>query len=315
MANFGIADELEVESESAVTGTRTRSSVRKENLSTDQKGISVSEVQSVGQPGTTVRAHLDPSHTINLAEARAYLRDVLEFVDIPVLFNGEQLSGAALKTVLPSERSAWSDHVDAVSLAGVKCELVDVLGMASGELRVIVEGIRSPTGLGRPGAIVLVQGGNSIRTLRSGFGLATVAMQSRYHWGGVVDLPFITPTAGREALDAASNQQLQELIRALDQLISPLAACHEESFGNDGFLRWIVSTGQFSLCGPLEVSPRPGGEAQRLDAVVQRPGVRYYTGTTRQSSPRMRARMSHSSSYRDALRDGTARSDTFKRQV
>ena len=35
MANFGIADELIVESESAVDGTRTRSSVRKADLSTD----------------------------------------------------------------------------------------------------------------------------------------------------------------------------------------------------------------------------------------------------------------------------------------
>lgn len=278
MANFGVADELTVESESAVSGVRTRSSVHKEDLSTDRKGISVTDVPGVGKPGTTVRARLKASHGINLQEARTYLRDVVEFVDIPVLLNGENLSGASLRSALPSERSAWSDRVNAVMLAGVECELVEVLGMASGELRLVVEGVRSTTGLGRVGTIVLVQGRSSIRTFRSGFGLSTVAMQSRYHWGGVVDLPFITPTAGREALDAASNQQLQQLINDLDQLISPVAARHEESFSNDGFLQWIASTGQFSLCGPLEVAPRPGGESQRLDAVVQRSGVRYYTG-------------------------------------
>jgi molecular chaperone HtpG len=278
MANFGIADQLAVESESAVTGARTCSSVRKEDLSTDREGISVSEVPGVGQPGTTVRAHLDPAHGINLQEARAYLREVVEFVDIPVLLNGERLSGAPLRSALPSEKFAWSERANTVVVSGVECELVDLLGMASGELRLVVEGIKSPTGLGRAGTVVLVQGRNSIRTLRSGFGLATVAMQSRYHWGGVVDLPFITPTAGREALDAGSNQQLQGFISALDQLISPLAAGHEESFANDGFLQWIASTGQFSLCGPLEVAARPGGEAQRLDAVVQRSGVKYYTG-------------------------------------
>ena len=39
MSNFGIADELSVESESVVTGERTRSSVRKSELSTDTEGI------------------------------------------------------------------------------------------------------------------------------------------------------------------------------------------------------------------------------------------------------------------------------------
>lgn len=278
MANFGIADQLAVESESALTGARTLSTVRKEDLSTDHEGISVSDVPGIGQPGTIVRAHIAASHRVSVDEARAYLRDVVEFVDVPVIFNGENLSGTSLRSTLPSERSAWSERLGAQVIAGIPCEGIEVLGMASGELRLVVEGIKSPTRLGRDGTLVLLQGRNSIRTLRSGFGLATVAMQSRYHWGGVMDLPFITPTAGREALDVASNQQIQQLIGALDQLISPLAARHEESFANDGFLQWIADTGQFSLCGPLEVAPRPGGEAQRLDTVAKRSGVRYYPG-------------------------------------
>lgn len=276
MANFGIADELTVETESVVTGIRTRSSVRKEELSTDREGISVSELPGRGEPGTTVQAHLDSTHSISLQEARSYLGDVVEFLDVPVAFNGELLSGKSLRSALPSEKSAWTERLSNVSISGIQCSSVELLGMASGEFRVVVDGIESPTKLGRAGTIVLVQGRNSIRTLRSGFGLATVAMQSRYHWGGVVDLPFIAPTAGREALDAASNQQLQQLIAALDQLISPVAAGHEESFSNDGFLQWITSTGKFDLCGSLEVTPRPGGEAQRLEEVVRRSGVRYY---------------------------------------
>lgn len=278
MANFGIADELTVESESAVTGTRTLSSVRKEDLSTETRGISVSELKPTGEPGTTVRAHLDAAHTVNLTEAHRYLLDVVEFLDVPVVFNGENISGAAPRSVLPSEKSAWSERIPGAPLAGITFGHIDLLGMASGELRLVAEGIHSPVGLGREGTIVLVQGRNSIRTLRSGFGLATVAMQSRYQWGGIADLPFITPTAGREALDAASNQQLQQLIAAIDQTVSPVAATHGESFGNDGFLQWILNTRQFSLCGPLEVTPRPGGEPRPMKEVVRRGGVRYYGG-------------------------------------
>lgn len=278
MANFGIAEELTVESESAVDGTRTRSSVRRDDLSTDTEGISVSSVAATGQPGTTVRAQLDPGHGMKVAEARAYLHEFVEFVEVPVRFNGELLSGASHRSALPSERSAWSEHREGLSFAGIITGNLELLGMASGELRLVIEDIQSPTGLGRPGSIVLVQGRNSIRTMRSGFGLATVAMQSRYRWGGVVDLPFLQPTAGREALDAASNQQLQQLISAVDKQISPIAAGHVESFSNDGFLQWIVATKQFTLCGPLEATPRPGGSAEPLESVVRRSGVRYYSG-------------------------------------
>ena len=127
-------------------------------------------------------------------------------------------------------------------------------------------------------AISTWQGRNVIRTLRSGFGLATVAMRSGYQWGGVVDLPFLKPTAGREALDASSNQLLQQVVSALDQLVSPIAVEHSESFTNDGFLRWIVATRQFGLCGPLEVTPRPGNQPEALASVVERSGLRYYSG-------------------------------------
>ena len=150
--------------------------------------------------------------------------------------------------------------------------------MASGELRIVLDNIEAAAGLGKPGSIVLLQDRNVIRTLRSGFGLATVAVPSRYRWGGVVDLPFLKPTAGREALDASSNQLLQQIVAALDNLVSPIAAEHPESFTNDCFLQWIAATKQFELCGSLEVTLRPTGQPQALESAVKRSGIRYYGG-------------------------------------
>ncbi len=278
MANFGVADELSVESESAIVNERTLSSVRKSELSTETKSISLTPSVPKGEPGTTVRALLAPSSRISVQDARVFLHGFVEFVDIPVFFNDEKLSGASHRAALPSERHAWSKRLRDTSLAGIISGDLELLGMASGELRIVLENVRSHLGLGRPGSIVLLQGRNVIRTLRSGFGLATVAMQSGYHWGGVVDLPFLKPTAGREALDASSNQLLQQIISALDHLVSPIAAEHAESFANDGFLRWIVATKQFALCGPLEVIPRPANQPEALASVVERRGVRYYSG-------------------------------------
>ena len=278
MANFGVADELFVESESAITGERTLSSVLKSELSTDTPSISVTPVQRAGTPGTTVRAHLTPGHGLSVHDARTYLREFVEFVDIPVYFNTEKISGAKHRDALPSERHRWNDQRTDISLPGILSGNLEIHGMASGELRIILEDLRCETGLGKPGAIVLVQGQNLIRTLRSGFGLANVSAQSAYGWGGVIDLPFLQPTAGREALDAASNQLLQQIISTLDNLISPIAADHPESFSNDGFLQWIVATNQFSLCGYLEVTPRPSGEPQTLSSIVGHNGLKYYGG-------------------------------------
>ena len=278
MANFGVADELSVESESAVTGERTLSSVRKSELSTETLGISLSPIAQIGKPGTIVRAHLPPMSGVSVQEARTYLREFVEFVDVPVLFNGDRLSGARHREVLPSERYAWLEERPSISLDGILLADMELIGMASGELRLILENIRSEPMLGKPGSMVLLQGRNGIRTLRSGFGLSTVAVQSGYQWGGVVDLSILNPTAGREALDASSNQLLQQIASALDNLVSPIAAEHVESFSNDGFLHWVTTTGQFALCGKLEVVPRPSGKPEILESLVERSGLRYYSG-------------------------------------
>ena len=277
MANFGVATELVVESESAMTGERTRSSVRKAELSTDTETISVTAVEPKGEPGTTVEAVLATPNAVAVHEARAYLREFVEFVDIPVSFNGEQLSGASYRSVLPSERHAWYER-RRVSLAGIVAGDLELYGMASGELRVVLDNVETSGGKGRPGTVVLIQDRHAIRTCRSGFGLSTVGIGSLYSWGGVVDLAILKPTAGREALDASSNQMLHHVVAALDNTVSPMAAEHEESFRNDGFLRWIVATRKFRLCGALEVTHRPSGKSDVLSWLVERSGVRYYGG-------------------------------------
>ena len=278
MANFGVADKLTVESESAVADERTLSSVRKSDLSTDVAAISVTPVAKTGEPGTIVRAQLAPDKSLSVQDARTYLREFVEYVDVPVFFNAAKISGAAHRDALPSERHSWSERRDDISLAGILSGDLDLFGMASGELRIVLDNVKSAVGSGRAGSIVLVQGRNVVRTLRSGFGLAAIAVQSVYRWGGVIDLPFLQPTAGREALDTHSNQLLQQIISALDNLISPIAAEYTESFFNDSFLQWIVTTNQISLCGSLEVTPRPSGEPEALESIVERGGLRYYSG-------------------------------------
>lgn len=276
MANFGVADALSVDSES-VTGRRTLSSVRKSELSTDAQNISVKSVDSRGEPGTTVRAHLASASKMSIPDAKKYIIEFVEFVDVPVIFNGTEISRKPHRSVLPSEKRAWTVR-ERVSISDMLFGDLEVRGMASGELRVVFDNIQSNQEHAKRGTIVLVQDGGAIRALRYGFGLSTVGIHSRYRWGGLVDLTLLTPTAGREALDDLSNQLLQSVISSIDQIISPMAAKHVESFSNDCFLRWIVETGQFNLCGSLQVEPRPSGISADMDSLVKYRGIRYYSG-------------------------------------
>ena len=277
MANFGVAEELSVESESG-TGQRTHSSVRKSELSTEFDSISLSNVPPLGQSGTSVCATLAQPGTVAVSEAKDYLKEFVRFVDVPVYFNEDLISGAAPRSILPSPRYAWTERISRADLAGLVVADLDVYGMATGELRVVVENLVWELSTDRPGVIVLLQERAGIQTLRSGFGLSTVALQSTYQWGGVADIPVLKPTAGREALDAQSNQLLHDLIRAVDECVSDCASRHEESYSNECFLRWIVSRRKFSLCGPMQVEPRPNRTAERLDSLARRAGLHYYTG-------------------------------------
>ena len=128
MANFGVADELFVETESAVIGERTFSSVRKSELSTETESILLIPKQPRGEPGTTVRALLSAERTMSVHDARVFLRGFVEFVDIPVWFNGEKLSGASHRSALPSERHFWSKRLPNTSVAGIISGDLEILG-------------------------------------------------------------------------------------------------------------------------------------------------------------------------------------------
>ena len=250
----------------------------RENLSTDREAIGIWDLTPTGIPGTVVTARIQDGIHINIQEALAFLSEVVEFVDVPVTFNGELISGNPYESILPSTRSAWREERAGLELAGLVRGDLELMGMATGDLRVVLRNVTGKAISGLPGTLVLLQSAAAIRTFRSGFGLATVGLQSIYRWGGVIDLPFLTPTAGREALEANSNQQLQELVGALDTAVSELATSHAESFGNDLFLQWILQTRQFHLCRQLEVAVRPSGDLVKLEDVVARNGIQYYEG-------------------------------------
>jgi len=283
MANFGIAGALAVETESAREPVRTRSEVTRAELSTSEDCITLQSLDAIGSPGTTVTATLEAGSALSVDEARQYIAQFVEFVDVPLYVNGELVSGRVPRDMLPSEQASWHEQRSAVNLNGLATTEIEVLGLANGELRVVLDDIETLPSSGRPGRAVLTQGSSAVRTLRSGFGLATISVPSLYRFGGVVDLPALQPTAGREALEARSSDLLQRLFAALGEVVSEIASSHEEVLENQAFLSWVVSGKRYQLCGGLQVSVEPGQQQRRLaDLVGLGYPLRYYGGSDQQ---------------------------------
>lgn len=258
MANFGIAEELEVTSESAKTGERTRCLAKRSTLSATEECIVFEQLKSTNSPGTTIIANVQANKRINVKQAVAYIREFVKFLPIAVTVNGELLSQQPYATAMQPLVESWRDELPAYDLGGGFKANIVVGGSQTGEVQLSCTSL-SIGDRGLPGTILLRQGVGSLRTFRSGFGLANTAVQSAYQFGGIADLLALEPTAGREALTTASAQMLQEWISRLDSLVSLRVAERPESDLNTSFMSWVVQHDRYELCGNLKANLNPGG--------------------------------------------------------
>jgi molecular chaperone HtpG len=282
MANFGIAEALEVETESALTHERTFTAAERATLSTTQETIEVSALPGTGKPGTSVTARLAPDESVDVGSAEDYLEEFVAFVDVPVAINGRLVSQQDMTEALPSPTQR-TKNIGRVELAA-ELEASVIVGVAptTGEIWLRCDEMLLH-GQPVPGVVILKQGVSSLRTFRSGFGLATAGVSSHYQFGGLADMRVLEPTAGREALTTASLQILQSLVGGADHLASEQIAMRREADLNTSFMHWVVSHGRYDLCGKLTARVEPASERGRVtlsdlaEASHKRP-VRVYAG-------------------------------------
>lgn len=280
MANFGIAEELHVETESALTGERTACAAARSTLSVTEDCISFEAQSSSGSPGTTVTATLQEDKAINIAEAQTYIALFVAFLPIDVYVNGSRVSGQPIEDSVPQLTRTWSVSEQRLDLGdGLKAD-VDLTGAVNGEVRIALRNIESGSQK-LDGRMVLRQGAGNLRTFRSGFGLAAASVASIYGFGGIADFLFLEPTAGREALTTESMQLLQKLVARVDELVSLQLAQRPESNASAPFVAWAAKRGRYDLCSNLRVRIEPG-ETLPLHQVrdqSQKTPVLVYSGT------------------------------------
>lgn len=107
MANFGIANVLTVETESASTGERTLCRAERAKLDVKQDCIELRSLPSKGEPGTTIIADTDPTSRIDVQKSRNYIAEFVSLVDIPIYVNGELVSKQPIESVVPIVPETW----------------------------------------------------------------------------------------------------------------------------------------------------------------------------------------------------------------
>ena len=257
MANFGIADRLIVETESAVSGKRTICRADRSKLDLKRDCIERELLDPTGEPGTTITAHVSAGEQISVQVARDYIADFVALVDLPVRVNGTIVSQQQVEELIPRVPEAWA-MTDTRRKIGSRMT-ADVAMILSNNADMwmhftnIVWDSRS-----FPGRLVLRTGHSNLRTFRNGFGLATASVSSSYQFGGIADLLVLEPTAGREAITVDGLQLLQSMTADIDLFASELLAGRDESDSSTPFMNWVAGHGRYDLCGKLRMTVNPG---------------------------------------------------------
>ncbi len=268
MANFGIADLLSVETESALTGERTICRAERTKLSLTDKCIEREALPPKGVAGTTIKAHVRPDSLINVAQAKQYIAEFVSLVAVPVNVNGELVSQKRPDQQVAVVPEAWRHTQQAAKLGQQLASDVTLVLSNNADVWLKLTNLVW-SGVPLIGYLVLRSGSPALKTFRSGFGLATASAASIYQFGGVADLQNLEPTAGREAITAAGLQLLQSMMAEIDSFTSLLLATRNEADSSTPFMQWVHAHRRYDLCGRLMIGISPGDRIS-LNEVAER---------------------------------------------
>lgn len=261
MANFGVCAELRVTTRPLGAGVAYQTVAQKKNLTIGQDCISFEELAQEVAVGTTVVAVLEPNSDINEAGLKAYLSQFVQFLPVAVRVNSTLVSQQDLPTVVGI--AGW-DQIGAanVKTGDMQFDLL-VYSQATGVGLIATNFQREDQAFN--GHLCLRCGGaGSITGLRSRFGLAPLPVPTVYQLGGYADLPFLIPTAGREALTRESIAEASQIFPALEESLSEIIAQTPIADGLPAFQQFVVNSGKTHLAKKVVIQVQDGDQRVEL---------------------------------------------------
>lgn len=280
MANFGVCTRLTVETRSEGSAEVLRSVAERDSLKIAEQCISLERIVLERDIGTTVTAILDNEHPISPEQALQYLKPYVGFLQVPVYFNGNLISGNTIESQLPISGRTFVQLGVRVLSDNLCKGSFDVRADPNGQILIYVNDV-TLGGTAIEGSMALVQAGGQLMGLRSYFGLAPIPAIGNYQFGGFANLSFLQPTAGREALSRESIDQVTHLVSLAEQAASELLATTTGADKNNAFLQWLTAHGRYDLAGKVSIQVFPEDKDIPLDDIKSYIGTRithYFTG-------------------------------------
>jgi molecular chaperone HtpG len=254
MANFGVCTRLTVETKADGSPEWLRSVADRDSLQIAKECITLERFSTPRGVGTTVTAKLEQPITVD--QAKRYLEPYVSVLQLPVYLNGELISRNAIDSKIPIAGRQFTT-LGTQSLKDDVCSAtLDVRADSNGQILVYVATIALG---GNPveGSMTLLQNGGQLMGLRSYFGLAPIPPIGVYQFGGIANLSFLHPTAGREALSRESIDQATRIVNLAEWAASQLLAENPLADKNNAFLQWIVTRGQYALAKNVAIRVLP----------------------------------------------------------
>lgn len=261
MANFGVCAELSVTTRALGEEIGYRTTAQKSNLKIGQDCISFEELDSSVPVGTSILATLDGNAHLDLEGLKAYVGQFVKFLPVPVFINDELVSqqDQMASIGIAGWQSIGKTKVQADALA---FELEAYISSGIGVGVLCTDFCLDGTPI--KGSMCLRNGMGSIMGLRSSFGLAPLPVGSTYQLGGVADLPFLVPTAGREALTRESIAEASRIFVPLEHHLTELLSVHPIADSLVAFQQHVVASNRTELAKLIKIQVQDGEDQIEL---------------------------------------------------
>ncbi|WP_081769039.1 ATP-binding protein [Herbaspirillum sp. RV1423] len=265
MANFGVCEHLIVETRAVGSEVGLRTSAAKADLTIGQDCITLESISHEIPVGTKLIALLPGDKQIDVGALKNYLAPFVRFLPVPVLFNEENISQQSplIELGMGDQWKAFGDKQ--VSIGRFQFN-VKVFNSAN-QFGIVVENI-SIDGEPSTAGLWLRQGAGQIMGLRSKFGLAPLPLPSHYQLGGYADLPFLQPTAGREALTRESIQEATPILPALEIILTELIKDSDHADNSTPFQQHLCQLNRVEWAHRVSVQLSPGDQRVELGRLI-----------------------------------------------
>lgn len=257
MANFGVCSDLKVITRSYKDSQTITSWVNKDDLEDPNKQDECIQTTTNGErldsPGTKIVVTLDDDHNISANEAEHYLTPFVQYLQVPVVVNGKNISCKSF--YLPENGITETSFEGDFQTTDGFCFHYRILLNRNNFINPRIEFRNITYNYTNQviGDIVLDSSNHTLFGLRNGFGLSQIPSTSIFSLGGIANLANLVPTAGRDAISRLSIDFVTRFINLADKLIAETIANTEMADNSRELLQYIKAHGRYDLSDNIQI--------------------------------------------------------------